>query len=1285
MKKWSCMLFILCLLMGVIPPVQANADFDADSFAGMVLTVADSSYSVEMYKGITSNKTLMTPIYTEGNAYYYEVSSGAYCYFVKPASGTARYSVRKNFYVTADMAKTKTVWDITPTERTKEGWDPKEVWSYSDEIMENAFPSSPELWPDYADLLTVPALTNPRTPHQMTTQTEMMDYIAGLDKKNDSMYVYGLGKSGGTADKQLDIPVVFFTGTDLSEASTWEEAAKLLRENGKLTVLYQAQVHGNEPAAGEAALAMLKALKSSYGDNLLDNMNICVLPRLNVYGASEASRYVYVNGKDVDPNRDYVKLDSQEVLLRTQLFLELEPEVFFDNHEYQLRVTNTNVAMHDVKLNSVYTVKSTDAFRELSLTLAYEAFNRAEENGLGYGWYDDCTNGYNASVGTTNVAMRGCLSFLTETNGIYGGNQQLERRMMSHISVVTGILDYVNANTAAVQKVVDDQRRDIVERGKTYEDSDVIVLKSGSTDHPELYINGKQVSSSGKITDTTFTAKAFDVATRSRTAPTAYVIPAGAAWAEMVVENLTHNGVTCTRIPAGSVVQLQQYTGSDTEVALTDETFVSFPEGAYVMTMAQENSYILAVRMEPDMSDGSSNTVTFVQEGVISAENGKFPIYRYIRDLNSNAFVDYAVAAPAPTGLTAEGATIIGGTGKITGLDATKSYEYRAADAEKYTAVAAGATEIADLSVGNYMVRYAAVGTDLPSADAKITVGYALSKYVVYVDSESGSSTNDAYTPDTAASTYSIAKGQLDLIMEYAPAGTTGEIHLIGTYQMTKSSTGYLSLQKHDYPLLITGGMLIFKDSANSQKFLRMGGDTTFDNITLQVGSDSNAYYLCGEGHKLTIGKNVTTLAYNNSWYFNIMGGVGEYSNNYYAAQTDVTVMSGTWRYVFAGGYVSSVSKDAKLKASNCSVTRIGGSHNGKLEGNLYIELDNINVSDDAIYCGNQQKNNVAGNVTMVLGEGIGAKKVYAGSNSAGNVGGTVTIVANGIDLPKTAVYGKPNNTTGTVGGLKLVLKQGQLSNVASSFVTRDGVDIQLGSDQTEMATLNYSCNLDLNGCNGNIKVTDGKNVTVWDSATDDYKVQDAQGYGVLSATGTVVAKEGYNVRTEANGKSYHRWEFALSNITLRPNSAGVYYVGHFGLNELYQSDVESYGVVLSLNADPALDKSDCLASTMTEWPSGGKGNGTVLQNIMKAENSDSVNKRNANKSIYGVAYIKYKDGTVEYSNEARFTLKYMVEYADSVWEDLTQAQQDSLVRMYGRFPAVMDSWNISNIRASKQ
>ena len=610
-----------------------------DDFKGLVLTTTADNISIKLYDGYADNAPEIAPVYTDGKDQYYNVEvGGKYKYVAKPVSGYSHYNIRKNLYITEEKANTKYVLDVTPPVRTTEGWDPYEqIKMYSDEAMAAAFPSSPELWPEYSHLFTTPLFDEGRTTHRQTTQTEMMNYIAGLDGADDDMYVYVLGKSGGAKESEFfDIPVIFYTKTDLSGASTWQEAAELIRTNGKLTFMYQAQIHSKEPGNGEAALAMLMDFDGEYGEGLLDNMNLCIIPRFNTWGAYKSKRTVYLNGGELDANRDFMRLESIEVQLRNQLFNAVEPEVYYDSHECNLHPEYEQVSMRDVWISTNFTTKATADFKDTALTVCYEIFDRAEENNLTYGWYSSSINGYNPIMSTTNVAMRGSLVFLNESHGIYGGMQQIERRIMSHVSVVTAILDYVNENTAAVQKVVDDQRKDIVERGKTYEENDLIVLKTDYTWHEEHYINGKQVDTgSGEITDYVHKGKIYDVVVRSRTAPTAYVIPAGESWNAAVLEKLELHGISYYEIPAGSTVLLQQYTGNTTTAQLKPEAEVTFEKGAYVCTMAQEDSYILALLMEPDVDDLREYKSTFAQQGVINAVDGEYPIYRYVHDLNS--------------------------------------------------------------------------------------------------------------------------------------------------------------------------------------------------------------------------------------------------------------------------------------------------------------------------------------------------------------------------------------------------------------------------------------------------------------------------------------------------------------------------------------------------------------------------------------------------------------------------------------------------------------------------
>ena len=257
-------LFLLLVIpMLALSGVQgAEETFDKENFKGLVLTtsVGADQVSVKLYSGYaqTSSK-LKTPVYTEetedgGMAYYYQVTSGSkYRYVARHPSNYTRYIISQCIYISSQEAQTKTVLDVTPAKRSSSGWDTSStVYIYSDEVLAQK-PSDKSLWPEYADVFTTPAFTNPRNPHQQTTQTEMENFIQGLDSPEDDMYVYVLGQSGG---KAFDIPLVIFTKADLSGAKTLEEAAAMIQEDsertGKLTFHYQAQIHGYETASGEA-------------------------------------------------------------------------------------------------------------------------------------------------------------------------------------------------------------------------------------------------------------------------------------------------------------------------------------------------------------------------------------------------------------------------------------------------------------------------------------------------------------------------------------------------------------------------------------------------------------------------------------------------------------------------------------------------------------------------------------------------------------------------------------------------------------------------------------------------------------------------------------------------------------------------------------------------------------------------------------------------------------------------------------------------------------------------
>ena len=641
---------------------QLSGDFNTAAFKGLVLTTTADDVVIELYKNFsTSASNLLTPVHVEGRSQYYTVTAGSRYYCIsKPTSGSGRYILHKTVYITEEEATQKQIMDVTPGVRTTAGWDTSNaINSFNDEVLANARPSDASLWPQYAEIFTTPAFQPGRNDHRQTTQTEMEDFIAGLDDPDDNIYVYTLGQS---AMKSFNIPIVIVTDADLSGCETWEEAAEVIRANseekGKVTVYYQAQIHGNEPAAGEAAFGMIKRLDGQYGETLLDKLNIYVIPRLNPYGAYASVRGTY-NDSDsyTDPNRDFLHLHTAEVQARMRAFNAFEPEIVFDNHEYQFNLTNTSTTRTDMMVCCHSLPVSGEAYNKTAVDIAYASFEQLKKDGLSYSWYSESSTGtlgaLGGNTGSSNTAVRGTFHILMETMGSNFGRNMYERRVASHASAVTGILNYLHANATDVKSVIKAERERIIEDGKTYREDDIFAMAVTTVDAPQYYIEGEKVNLvTGEIIPTTLPAKVTDTILRSRIAPTAYVIPADLSNIGDILNLMDMQGISYRYIPEGATLPLQQYVGTVEAADLAAEKTVTFRSGAYVFTMAQVDAQILGMYMEVDVDYAAEQKGSLAQQGMIVPANGKFPIYRYIHDLNEENFVDYTIEALRPIEVT---------------------------------------------------------------------------------------------------------------------------------------------------------------------------------------------------------------------------------------------------------------------------------------------------------------------------------------------------------------------------------------------------------------------------------------------------------------------------------------------------------------------------------------------------------------------------------------------------------------------------------------------------------
>ena len=254
---------------------------------------------------------------------------------------------------------------------------------------------------------------------------------------------------------------------------------------------------------------------------------------------------------------------------------------------------------------------------------------------------------------------------------------------------------------------------------------------------------------------------------------------------------------------------------------------------------------------------------------------------------------------------------------------------------------------------------------------------------------------------------------------------------------------------------------------------------------------------------------------------------------------------------------------------------------------------------------------------------------------------------------------------------------------------------IRLLADTGEAVTVGRDIYLDLNGFDvtGKVTVTAGT-LYAMDSQTDDYTVEDAAGYGVLTdVSGSVAgvpaegARDGYMMVKEGGKLSFHRVNLQILAMTLRAADAGIYYNGSFGGDELVAARVDSYGIALSLKAVPSRKNLDtaCKYTAFTDFATGSTNKtSTLLQDIMAEKNTQQDNDRQSDLPIYGRAYLRTKDGEYLFGQAVARSLEEQVELAASTeyWKDLTAAQKDTSVSLYRKYKDVMRHWDVRSIES---
>lgn len=502
-----------------------------------------------------------------------------------------------------------------------------------DENRTREYSQSPAVRARFADVpikLDAPGLAAARD--TFTSQDEMMAFVAHLKARAKNVHVGSLG----TSQERRDLPYLVFTAEGASDPA----AIKAL---DRPIVWLVGQQHGNEPAGGEAMLALASALADGELRPLLDRVTVVIVPRANPDGAAA---FVRGSANGFDLNRDHLLLTLPETRGLHAKMAELPPDVVIDAHEFS--VANRWIEKFNALqgADAMFLHATHPAVAKETTGLAESLFRPAMEaaltrHGLKPFWYlttsfrtEDKTvsmGGNAPGISRNHFGLTGAVSFLIETRGVGIRMEGYQRRVATHYVAAKAALETAAAEAARVRTAVSHARQAIAAAR-----DDLVVGHRIATVKMTLPMIDPDTAADKPI-EVDFRDSRRITVTASRPRPAGYIVGPEAAAA---VDALRTKGVVVCQLGGSAPIDVEafhvesragQVTRDQREsinperavnVTLAQRKLDAAPASVFI-PMAQPAAAIIAATLEPD-SPGSH-----VGSGMTPVlASGEAPIYR---------------------------------------------------------------------------------------------------------------------------------------------------------------------------------------------------------------------------------------------------------------------------------------------------------------------------------------------------------------------------------------------------------------------------------------------------------------------------------------------------------------------------------------------------------------------------------------------------------------------------------------------------------------------------------
>ena len=291
----------------------------------------------------------------------------------------------------------------------------------------------------------------------LTSHQQMIDYINSLPRDKSPF----LTEDFAVSATGMKIPVLKFSTGEFG------------KDEKKLKVLLFAQQHGNEPSGKEGVLMLLSRFASGELSQLLQNLDIAIIPMMNPDGNEKDRRR---NGNGADLNRDHLLLLQPENQGLHKFFNKYLFEVSMDVHEYgpfsEDWMDRGYRKNSNVTAGILTNINTPQAIRTYSRT-KYFPWLTAQMNKTGYSFSEYTPGGppeveyirqstFDINDGRQSIGSLGTLSFIQEGMNGRDSIDNIEVRAKSQMTAMLNYLQFMSQNADEIKLMVKTEREKLI-------------------------------------------------------------------------------------------------------------------------------------------------------------------------------------------------------------------------------------------------------------------------------------------------------------------------------------------------------------------------------------------------------------------------------------------------------------------------------------------------------------------------------------------------------------------------------------------------------------------------------------------------------------------------------------------------------------------------------------------------------------------------------------------------------------------------------------------------------